>query len=381
MRAVAVLAVTLALAGCAAEPTAGASPAPAATPTGQAFASLLASSPSPIPAATTTGLLPGAVLVDATSKPASYAVSLIAADGGLQAQVNGAKRTAIATGSGIAVDLPYVSTSLTTLYYLDGDSQVRKLTPKGSRDPVVALPVSRNMEGAFAVSPDDGRLAFATLDFNHLPVIVRLGTINLSNGVETDIFSSDSDYVWPVAWHDGLLVLAHAAGPYLADAGSSGAFGNPYNAISYHLVDPSTAQRKVVMGACTVSGALSAAGSACLQGSSLDWSGTLRQWNNRDSWVTASSPAALSPDGSVVAAQTPDHPNQLGFYQLDGSVGAWIVGSSPRYWPGWLDASTVLAPNPSGGTWVLHLQGGEPATTSTAAVIGYFAGTLPTAIS
>lgn len=88
----------------------------------------------------------------------------------------------------------------------------------------------------------------------------------------TAIYESDSNYVWPIAWHLGFLMLAHACGPYEEDIPKvAPGRDNPYSAVSYHLVDPQTANRVVLMGACTVSGPLTPAGSACIQGGAIDW--------------------------------------------------------------------------------------------------------------
>ena len=127
------------------------------------------------------------------------------------------------------------------------------------------------------------------------------------------IFQSDTEYVWPVAWHGGLLVLARGAGPYQEDLDQGAGLANPYSAISYHLVDPSTGDRRVLMGQCTVSGPLSAAGTACVQAQTLSWDGSL---GNRapGGWAASSSAASLSPDGALAAAVVPGSPTQLGFF-------------------------------------------------------------------
>lgn len=172
-------------------------------------------------------------------------VNVVGLDGGLFAALKLGRRTPIANATGHAVEIPYVSTSSTTLYALDGDSSVLALRlPDGKQSFATNLPVTAGMEAAFAVSPDDTKIAFATLDFNRSPVHVTLYTDALGGGNRKVIFESDSDYVWPVAWHSGMLVLAHAYGPYEEDiAKAAPGRDNPYSALSYHLVDPVTANR------------------------------------------------------------------------------------------------------------------------------------------
>src|SRR5205814_6116706 len=157
------------------------------------------------------------------------------------------------------------------------------------------LDVPSGSEAAFAVSPDDSQIAVSVLDFTVSPVHVTVYTDVLGGGHKRVIYQSTSNYVWPVAWHNGLLVLAHAYGPFEESiAQAAPARGNPYSAVSYHLVDPTTGDRKVLMGTCTVSGPLSPAGSGCIQGGSIDWQGNVSDsWSTQD-WGQRSSAAALS---------------------------------------------------------------------------------------
>src|SRR5579864_7697170 len=75
----------------------------------------------------TAGAWPGAadaVLVDLASSRLSYSVSLVSGDGGVARQMTALKRTPIVTPHGIAIQLPYVSMTRASLYYLDGDAVV-----------------------------------------------------------------------------------------------------------------------------------------------------------------------------------------------------------------------------------------------------------------
>src|SRR5260370_6431725 len=151
------------------------------------------------------------VLVDLLTAPSLYNANVVGVDGRLWASIRLDKRTPISNASGRAIVLPYVSTSLTALYMLVGDSTVLSLRrPDGKQAVVTHLQGGANMEAAFAVSPYDSQIAVSVLDFNRSPVHVQLYTDKLGGGNRHVIFESDSDYVWPVASHSGLLVLSHA---------------------------------------------------------------------------------------------------------------------------------------------------------------------------
>jgi hypothetical protein len=206
-----------------------------------------------------------------------------------------------------------------------------------------------------------------------------LYTDTLEGGHKKVIYQSSANYVWPVAWHSGLLVLAHAYGPYEESVGiAAPARDNPYSAVSYHVVDPANADRKVLMGACTVSGPLSPAGSACIQGGTIDWEGNVSDaWSQTD-WGSRSSAAALSPDGRWVVATLPDDPTKMGVWYRDGRLMSFLDGPGLHDWAGWIDARHIIVGS-EGGIW-------QPeATDATAdsavypvAAEGFFAGVFPT---
>lgn len=285
------------------------------------------------------GRPPYAVLVDELSRPTTYTVSVVGGDGRAVAVQDASKRSTPSTW----LDLPYVSTTSRSLYFLDGDSTVKLLPPDGAPATTVAtLPVGAHEEAGFAVSPDEAKIAVSVLDFNSSKVRVTLYVSTFPRLDLQQIFQSDSDYVWPVAWHSGLLVLAHAYAPYVEGAlRAAPARDNPYWAISYHIVDPATANRMVLMGSCTVSGPLSPAGSACIQGGTLDWQGNDTNWSTHD-WGSISAAASLSPDGSMVAAADPDNPERLDFWRPGGSIATWVQGPGTADWTGWLDATHVV---------------------------------------
>ena len=391
-RALGMLAAVIGLVACGSLPTVAfpASPAADATPpasTAAAVGGQVSPSPSsstvPTPSPAPIGAAPAyAVLVDLVSSQTRYTASMVGGDGRVVASVNPARRTPIATAAGHAVVLPYVSMSSTALYYVNGDSIIESIRPDGGQGAVVNLDLGLGQEAAFAVSPDGTRIAVSVLDFNQSPVHVTLYTDGLVNasGRKT-IYESSSNYVWPVAWHAGLLVLAHAYGPFEESiAKAAPARDNPYSAVSYHLVDPATAARKVLMGACTVSGPLSPAGSGCIQGGAIDWAGNTAPWST-DDWGSRSSAAALSPDGEWMAAANPNDPSRMGIWRrVDGTILKSIPGAGLHDWAGWIDNRTLVVGSEA-ADW--QPQVSDPFTGGDAHVVaarGFVAGVVPTNI-
>jgi hypothetical protein len=371
----------LLLAGCTAQvaisptPSASASPGPSATasPAAQASPTTIPLEPSSPPAY--------AILVDLLSSPSQYTVALVAGDGSVASTITAARRSAIANAGGHAFELPYISTTRTSLYFLDGDAAIWQLVPGKPKSLVMSLPTGPGVEATFAVSPDDSQLAYGLLDFNRQPVHVKLGLVSFGGDTPARVtFESDSDYVWPVAWHAGLLVLAHAYGPYQESTTAAGPDqANPYGAVSYHLVNPVTTERGVLLGQCTVSGPLNAAGTACIQGGTLDWGGSDRNWGTRN-WGSISAAASVSPDGTRVAAAEPATPERLGFWRPDGTEETWVNGAGANNWAGWLDQGHIVIASHTNASFqptLIPVAGGRAVPI---AARGFYAARLPTDI-
>lgn len=357
-------------------PFAFVSPAATAPALGEVATAPRLESPSP-PARSAQG-----VLVDLLSDPATYTMTTVSVEGRITGRLQARQRTPITTAAGHAITLPYVTTSLSSLYYLDGDSTVRAQRLDGTAGTPTELDLASGMEAAFAVSPDDTRIAVSVLDFNATPVRVTLYVDAVGGGSRHVIFESTSDYVWPVAWHAGQLVLAHAYGPFEEDiAKVAPGRDNPYSAISYHVVDPSNANRVVLMGSCTVSGPLSPAGSGCIQGGSIDWKGNTATWSTND-WGSISAAAALSPDGEWMAAARPGAEDQMAIWRrADGLVANYVGGPGGLDWAGWLDGETLVIGSYRDLTWkpivVNVIRGG---VVHVIAAHGFVAALLPTPV-
>src|ERR1700738_106123 len=171
----------------------------ASTPSPQVSALTPAPSPSPVAA-------PGvyAVMVlDFLGGASLYTVSIADANGQLAA-VSGVPRRSVRSQIGS------VSTSKTTLYYLDGDSTIRFLRPKPlAKGIATQVNLGTNQVAAFAVSPDDLRIAVSVLDYTRWPVSTRLYVEDLNGGANhVELFSSSTVLEWPAGWHNGALVMA-----------------------------------------------------------------------------------------------------------------------------------------------------------------------------
>lgn len=244
--------------------------------------------------------------------------------------------------------LPETSVSATRVYFLDGEADLKSLTPAGKVAQVRHLDVVANSNVAFSVSPDDHRIAVAIISYAKTasgPAFsLRLYAEDLAGGNRTEVFSSNSVAAWPVGWRAGDVVLA---------IGQPGVFTgfNPYGAVEYHLVNPASWTRRATL-TCSF-GPIVAAGTACWKPSTLgrqDWSGTVLGYRlDPSASSTRLQPAylALSPGGRQVAGALKT--TAPGRYDTelfdDGSESLLVSAAAPL---GWLDESHLLVMTPAG---------------------------------
>jgi hypothetical protein len=272
----------------------------------------------------------------------TYSLSLIFADGHVVGPVTARLRT-VQPAAGAAGALPVVSASNSRVYYLDGDTDVRFLGRDGIQGSATHVPGGVHSESAFAVSPDDRRIAIATLDASAEPASMRLAVEDVAGGADhRDLPAPTDAAVWPIGWRAGDLVLA------LGSAPTRNVMDNPYGTfLGYRLVDAETGVRLAGID-CDPTGLLTPAGTACLGGASAlavaDFSNRVHglETAGRGSDVTS---AAESPDGARVA-----YCCMAGQLQLwepgTGSVrGLSTAGGQPY---GWIDGTHLLVGDPSG---------------------------------
>lgn len=263
-------------------------------------------------------------------------------------------------------DLPYVSTSTTHVYFLDGDAKLLAVGPDGVVKTARYLPGSPDVHAAFAVSPDDARIAIALIDYSAQPIRETLYVEGLVGGVRVDITVAAGKYYWPVGWHAGQVILA--IGPAVSDGSVP---PNQYGATGYALVDATAGGQPIQVGQgdCVPTGSLSPAGTACiskpgspclgdLTGTSgatsyyktclrrLDWSGqetTFLLPRYSGTTILATKHAALSIDGRRIITDDmflADEPGPNGY----GTAGEWLAPF--QIYPdqpgmGWIDANHV----------------------------------------
>ena len=256
----------------------GSSPAAAHTPL--PTASPQPTSPlSPLPVANAYGLL-----------LTNGMLELITPDGRVGASVAIAPPTVRTCVAGLNAWLqPPVSATSDKVFFRDGDTRIRSVTPTGMTADATTVPGDANTISFFSVSPDDKRIAVVVEDFSSVTTIaLRLYVEDVNGrGNHVDIYatttprSDSATTLWPMGWHKGQLLLAQMTGctntPTL------------YAPSEWHVVDPSTANRVATItsasesgtppgSTCTLSYWPSSSGVACaerngIQAHVVDWSG------------------------------------------------------------------------------------------------------------
>jgi hypothetical protein len=286
-----------------------------------------------------------------------YDVFLIGADGKVIASAHAARRTKIMTGDAVsraeATELPYVSATRSRVYYLDGDSTLRWMSPS-SKGVAMSLPGGPTASAAFAVTPDDARIAVSVIDFAPRTPVVQM-SVGPLGGPLTKIYSSASDYLWPIGWHAGKLVVGQGA---IVSQGGWQSF-NPYSARSYYVIDSSNAARLAAIGGsgldeCPPSGLLTAAGTACYLSTSFggrsggysisDWTGYRYLPPVAASWSAAAS-VSRSPNSVTVAVCCETNATYGRFLVsrgTDAPLTAPLSGKADD-WACWIDQSHLLS--------------------------------------
>jgi len=288
-----------------------------------------------------------AVLVDLFTGTGTYDIAIVAGDGSVVARAHPKKRTPILD----AAELPYVSASSSRVYYLDGDRDVRYLKADGTTGLAgFSVPGRAGVHATFAVSPDDARIAVAVLDYSVDPVQLTLYVVDAGSVHPAVIYSSTTQYVWPVAWRLGRLVVAdHGAPPFVSQAVeySNGdrarhPYGpNPYGAVSYEVIHPSTAQSEplIVGGGGGVTGLLSRSGTGVLNAGSVDWTGTYRSFPS-GAYQATDAAGSLSPSGVGLALYYSD--GRLLIIDTQGFARDLRERGDSSDWVAWLDGNHLV---------------------------------------
>jgi hypothetical protein len=265
MRSLAALvSITLVAFACGGGSTAGHTPSPAASAT---------ATPSVTPSGSPSVASYGLLLTAGT-------LEMITPSGTIAAHASVAAPSVHTCGKSTgAVLQPPVSASDNKVYYRDGNTKIKYLTPDGQTGDVTTVPGSALKVSFFSVSPDDTQIAVLVEDLSPST------TIKLSLYVEdltghthhAVIFTNtvpkfkNATTLWPMGWHNGLLALAVFPPCTFEPAGLV--------PIEWHVANAVTANRVAKIGnPCIPSYWPSPAGVACLdvsglQASRYDWAG------------------------------------------------------------------------------------------------------------
>ena len=187
-----------------------------------------------------------------------------------------------------AVLQPPVSATSDKVFFRDGNTQIKYLTPDGETGDATTVPGGASKVSFFSVSPDDQRIAVLVEDLSPATKInLTLYVEDLIGHTNHSVIYTNSspklksgNTLWPMGWHNGLLVLAVWPPCTFEPAGLM--------PTEWHVSNATTAVRVATISrnACIPSYWPSPAGVTCVdltvdQGGTgvayiFDWSGKLR---------------------------------------------------------------------------------------------------------
>ncbi len=283
-------------------------------------------------------------------------------------------------------DPPITSTSDNRLYYEDGNSNIDYLTPTGKHG--IAFTVNRPTGAvvAFAVSPDDSRVAVAVLtNFNgdSPPYTSHMYLMAMGGGIQQTLLdgnskSSTDPLTWPVGWDGANLVVAQSLTAYFSGyrpgTGPCSAWGgSPSPAVFcasqlrvFNPVDRTFGSPLCPLDTEVMDGSPTAAGISCSglgkpfetttpELTSVSWSGVVTSFG-----TNIPGTCMLSPHGAVIACASDLYEDFSG--QHNSPAQAFRAGGVVQKIPnpldfqliGWIDGNDVVVT--TGGSIA---QGGE----------------------
>lgn len=271
-------------------------------------------------------------------------LELVARDGTVHAQTAITPSSNASCAQGMAAVLPpTVSATADKVFFRDGDTKIRFLTPGGQTGDATTVPGGPTTVSLFSVSPDDQRIAVLVEDLsdpNNIGLRMYVEDVN-GGGHHVDIYTKSTPNgksgitLWPMGWHQSQLVAAVMA------ACTSEAVPPPSE---WQVLDAGTGARVADIAAnnCTLSAWPSAAGVACVGSSQT----TAYEWDGKVVRTIASPPyafqSALSPTGAGIlfaAGSGPGAPPPV-----TRIVGSTASTSVPGYAAClWIDDDHVLA--------------------------------------
>jgi hypothetical protein len=285
-----------------------------------------------------------------------YVLGLVNAAGKVVASVTATTPSDFGPGN----DPSLTSTSGSRLYFENGNTAIDYLTPTGQHG--VAFTVARPAGGivAFAVSPDDTRVAVATLsNWNSAPPYTsHMYLVAMGGGIEQTLFdgtgTGSSPLTWPIGWDGSNLVVAQSfyyAG--VIGGGPCGSYGTGATVrCSDQLREFNPATRSfgpILCAGGTMSGVPTAVGIACTNSGlqAVSWFGTITSFGS--SIPIDDGPCTLSPQGAVIAcpsalinvgtSEAQDVPAHL---FRAGGVAQSIPNPGNAQIIGWIDGNDVV---------------------------------------
>lgn len=229
--------------------------------------------------------------------------------------------------------LPRFSVAGTSVYFLDGDRDLKVLRNDGSVAEIGQVPGGSADRVIFAVSPDDQQIAYTVLHYasgGTTSTSLRVGP--LATLQVHEIFAG-SPIEYPIGWSAGRLVVVVTKYSVIQNNGEV----NPYFADAYHIVDPATANRIYsTPSAGGPEGPVNSAGTVWAQTSgyqAIAWNGAVRPLGNLDNVP----PAVLNPDG-VRAAVAISSSKQIDILS-GGNPSPTAATGTPA---GWFDEDHIL---------------------------------------
>jgi hypothetical protein len=248
---------------------------------------------------------------------------------------------------------PPVSASNHQVYFRDGDTRIRRLTPPAGAADVTTVPGGATTVSFFSVSPDDQRIAVVVEDLSAATTVsLRLYVEDLvGHGHHADIYTTAQPKgklgttLWPMGWHNGTLVLAVVVACTFEPAGLTPS--------SWHVSNATTAVRIATINAsgCTLSYWPSPAGVGCVNYTSgattlYNWAGNVTAGTGPGHTGSGFTQSGLSPAGNSIffatgagiGAPAP----ATGIVQLGPGPYATVQGHMAC---AWIDEDHLLAPD------------------------------------
>ena len=243
---------------------------------------------------------------------------------------------------------PPVSASDNKVYYRDGNTKIKFLTPDGQTGNVTTVPGSASKVSFFSVSPDDTRIAVLVEDLSPSTTIkLSLYVEDLTGHTNHSVIFTNTipkykngNTLWPMGWHQGLLALA-VWPPCTFEGGSV--------ALEWHVANATTAVRVAKIGnPCIPSNWPSPAGVACVDSSTqqairYDWAGhvtggTTTQGSDFQSGLSPSGRSMFLTPGQGIGSPPPS----TRIVVLGTGGGSSVQGHSACLW---IDEDHLLAPD------------------------------------